>query len=68
MKTTPDLRGVTELLNTLSQPPKVSYCPRCGSLLERRTATLFLNGKAETWDITLPFCFRCKLPLSETRP
>jgi len=64
MKPTLELRGVTGLLNTLSRC-SMSKCPRCGSPLEHRKAVLFSSGKSETWDITLPFCFRCKLALTE---
>jgi hypothetical protein len=67
MKATSELRGVTELLDTLSHSP-MSKCPRCGSPLEHRKAVLFSSGKAESWDITLPFCFRCNLALPEITP
>jgi hypothetical protein len=60
MKATSELWGVTELLDTLSHS-SMSKCPRCGFPLEHRKAVLFSSGKSETWDITLPFCFRCKL-------
>jgi hypothetical protein len=53
------LRFIRDLLDTLSQLPKTTHCPDCGSVMEQRTTTFSLAVTGETWDVALPICSKC---------
>ena len=61
--------SLESFFNTLSQVPKITNCPDCGSIIEPVHATLFCAETGEAQDITLPYCSNCDVtkPTSTVR-